>query len=432
MIMVDIVNEVSKIADITKVKAEVAVDAVFDAMRISMQRGERIELRGFGVFQVKPRKRGIGRNPRTGKEVRIPPGRTIRFKPGKDLQNISKNAAARRVTHDLSTSARFPSASADSNSGPFDPTDPNVFARAETWVVPPPARRGRPWVNAMLLVLTILTTTGMGALHYAGFRAGFGPATPAFTFSLFLHGLWYSATILAILGCHELGHYYACRYYRVDASLPYFLPAPILTGTLGAFIRIRDPIRSKRMLFDIGVAGPLAGFVIAVPALVVGLMLSNLAPLPPTFNGLALGEPLLFKGAAWLIWGAEPKGYALNLHPMAFAAWFGLLATALNLFPIGQLDGGHIAYAVLGRKSTTVTLASIGVAIGLTFFSMSWVVWTLLLVAMTVVMGPRHPRTIDEDIPLDRVRVWLAVLALVVFVLCFTPNPIEPTELLRQ
>ena len=115
---------------------------------------------------------------------------------------------------------------------------------------------------------------------------------------------------------------------------------------------------------------------------------------------------------------------------MAFAAWFGLLATALNLFPIGQLDGGHISYAVLGRRSTTVTLASICVAIGLTFFSMSWLVWTFLLVAMTLAMGPRHPRTIDEDIPLDRTRIWLAVVALVMFVLCFTPNPIEPTDLL--
>ncbi len=115
---------------------------------------------------------------------------------------------------------------------------------------------------------------------------------------------------------------------------------------------------------------------------------------------------------------------------MAFAAWFGLLATALNLFPIGQLDGGHISYAVLGRRSTTVTLGAICVAIGLTFFSMSWLVWTFLLMAMTLAMGPRHPRTIDEDIPLDRTRIWLAVVALVVFVLCFTPNPIEPTELL--
>ena len=123
---------------------------------------------------------------------------------------------------------------------------------------------------------------------------------------------------------------------------------------------------------------------------------------------MQLGEPLLFQAAAWLTWGSVPEGYSLNMHPMAFAAWFGLLATALNLFPIGQLDGGHISYAVLGRRSTAVTIGSICVAIGLTFFSTSWLVWTFLLVAMTLVMGPRHPRTVDEDIPLDRPRIWLA------------------------
>jgi membrane-associated protease RseP (regulator of RpoE activity) len=204
------------------------------------------------------------------------------------------------------------------------------------------------------------------------------------------------------------------------------------TGTLGAFIRIREPIPTKRMLFDIGIAGPLAGFVFAVPALFVGVAMSPVVRVPENLVGVHLGEPLLFRAAAWVTWGSVADGYSLNLHPMALAAWFGLLATALNLFPIGQLDGGHISYAVLGRKSTTVTLAAIGAAIGLTFFSMSWAVWTFLLVAMTLAMGPRHPRTIDEDIPLDRTRIWLALVALIILVLCFTPNPIEPTELLGR
>jgi membrane-associated protease RseP (regulator of RpoE activity) len=332
----------------------------------------------------------------------------------------------------LSTSGRVPSAplepevrlySADSRA--FQP----AYALREA---PAPVRHGRPGLNALLFLATLSTTTGMGALHYAGFRAGFTDAVPAFDFALFLNGLWYSLTILAILGCHELGHYYACRYYHVDASLPYFLPAPILTGTLGAFIRIREPIRTKRMLFDIGVAGPLAGFVIAVPALVIGLMLSNLAPLPPTFSGLSLGEPLLFKGAARLIWGAEPQGYALNLHPMAFAAWFGLLATALNLFPIGQLDGGHIAYAVLGRRATVVTYGAIGCALILTYFSSSWLVWTALVIAMLFFFGPRHPQTADERVPLDRARLGIAFLALGIFIVCFTPAPIEVIQLLPR
>jgi membrane-associated protease RseP (regulator of RpoE activity) len=253
-----------------------------------------------------------------------------------------------------------------------------------------------------------------------------------FSPALLLNGFWYSGTILLILGAHELGHYLACRYYQVDASLPFFIPMPVvLTGTLGAFIKIREPIPTKRMLFDIGVAGPFAGFVFAVPALFIGVAMSPVVVVPPNLAGFHLGEPLLFRAAAWLVWGPIADGHSLNLHPMAFAAWFGLLATALNLFPIGQLDGGHISYAVLGRRSTMVTIGTICIAIGLTFFSTSWIVWTFLLVAMTLVMGPRHPRTVDEDIPLDRRRMWLAALALAILVVCFTHNPIEPTEILR-
>src|SRR5204862_6405374 len=247
------------------------------------------------------------------------------------------------------------------------------------------------------------TTTLAGAEHYAAFMSDFTPRSINVPLAaLLVRGFWYSSTILAILGCHELGHYIACRYYDVDASRPFFLPMPLLlTGTLGAFIRIREPIPTKRMLFDIGIAGPIAGFLIAVPALFIGLRLSHVVMLPAQLPpGTAdLGEPLLFKLASRLIWGSPPAGMSLNLHPMAFAAWFGLLATALNLFPIGQLDGGHISYAVFGRRSTYVTVAMVGVALGLAWFSASWIVWTALMVAMLVAFGPRHPRTADEHIP---------------------------------
>lgn len=300
---------------------------------------------------------------------------------------------------------------------------------------PRPKFQDRVWLHAVLLVLTIATTTLVGAEHYAGFQSDFLPITVEMPLrALLVRGLWYSVTILAILGCHELGHYFACRYYDVDASLPFFLPIPppMLTGTLGAFIRIREPIPSKRMLFDIGIAGPIAGFLVAVPALFIGLSMSRVVRIPADFPGLELGEPLLFKAAAWLLWGPTPTGYSLNLHPVAFAAWFGLLATALNLFPIGQLDGGHISYAVLGRYSTYVTLAMIGVAVGLTYFSTSWLVWTVLMIGMLVMFGPRHPRVFDEHVPLDRARLMLAVFALAMFVLCFTPAPIQPIELLRR
>jgi membrane-associated protease RseP (regulator of RpoE activity) len=220
----------------------------------------------------------------------------------------------------------------------------------------------------------------------------------------------------------------------VNASLPYFLPVPlVLTGTLGAFIRIRQPIPGKRELFDIGIAGPIAGFLVAVPVLMVGMYLSTVVQVPSDFDGLVfeLGEPLLFKASAWLTFGTVADGYTVNMHPMAFAAWFGLLATALNLFPMGQLDGGHIAYAVLGRRSTLVTAGTVLALVGLSFVSSSWIVWTVLTVSMLLMFGPRHPRTSDEHVPLDPPRMWLALFALIMFAVCFSPAPIEPIDLVR-
>jgi membrane-associated protease RseP (regulator of RpoE activity) len=299
---------------------------------------------------------------------------------------------------------------------------------------PRPKFQDRVWRHALLFLLTVGTTTLAGAEHYYGFITNLGGRSlPVVLRDLLIPGFWYSGTILAILGCHEFGHYAACRYYDVDASLPFFLPAPLpLTGTLGAFIRIREPIPTKRMLFDIGIAGPIAGFLVALPALFIGLSMSRVVELPPGFTGVELGEPLLFQFVAWLLWGSPPDGYSINLHPVAFGAWFGLLATALNLFPIGQLDGGHISYAVLGRKSSHVTLVMIFAAIALTYFSPSWMVWTTLMIGMLLIFGRHHPRTFDENDPLDRQRIVLAIVALVIFVLCFTPAPIEPLELIRR
>jgi membrane-associated protease RseP (regulator of RpoE activity) len=305
---------------------------------------------------------------------------------------------------------------------------------------PRPKFQDRIWRHLVLFVFTIGTTTVAGILHYLSFLGDAAPLDETARFTdllqpgILLGGFWYSGTILAILGCHELGHYLACRYYDVDASLPFFIPAPLpLTGTLGAFIRIREPIPTKRMLFDIGIAGPIAGFLVVVPALFVGISLSTIVEIDPEMTGYWLGEPLLFQAASKLLWGTLADGYSLNAHPMAFAAWFGLLATALNLVPIGQLDGGHIAYAVLGRRSSYVTILMICLAVVLTaLVSSSWLVWTVLMVVMIVMFGRHHPRTFDEDVPLDRGRVMLAAFALAMFVLCFTPAPIEPMELIRQ
>ena len=243
---------------------------------------------------------------------------------------------------------------------------------ADTYAPPPEPQKfkDRTWLHVLLLVLTAATTTLTGLVHYAAFLSELGARTVSAGWASLGYGAWYSATILAILGAHEMGHYLACRYYRVDASLPFFIPAlGVLTGTFGAVIRIREPILFKRALFDIGIAGPIAGFVVAVPALFLGLWLSNLVALPRGFSGLELGEPLLFKTASWLVWGTPPPGMTVNMHPMAFAAWFGLLATALNLFPIAQLDGGHISYAVLGRRSTYVTFGALACAVALTSVS---------------------------------------------------------------
>ena len=304
-------------------------------------------------------------------------------------------------------------------------------ARTRTYEARPESTR-RYLLYLGLFVLTFLSTTWVGGYHYLGFVLDYSQRPIATTTGhLLLTGLWYSVSILAILGAHEFGHYFACRYYGVDASLPYFLPVPfLLTGTMGAFIRIRQPIQTKRELFDIGIAGPIAGFLVAVPALFIGVAMSHVVKVPPNFQGAELGEPLLFKLASWLIWGTTPNGYSVNMHPMAFAAWFGMLATALNLFPIGQLDGGHISYAVLGRRSTGVTMAMVACLVGLTIFvSTSWLVWTVLTVGMLAVFGPRHPQTWDEHEPLDRTRMWLALFALIMFILCFTPAPIEPLDL---
>jgi hypothetical protein len=291
---------------------------------------------------------------------------------------------------------------------------------------PRPKFQDRVWRHVALFVLTVASTTLIGVNHYLGYQSDYLPLrTPDFSLGLLATGLWYSVPILTILGCHELGHYFACRYYDVDASLPFFIPFPFLsiTGTLGAVIRIREPIPKKHMLFDIGIAGPIAGFVVAVPALFIGIAMSHVARVPPNFAGEDLGEPLLFKLAAKILWGTIPQGYSINMHPMAFAAWFGLLATVWNLFPAGQLDGGHISYSLLGRKSSAVTLATLGVVVVLTYFSIVWVGLALMMTIMLLAVGRHHPPVIDEDAPLDRFRIMLAVFALVIFIVSFTPAP---------
>ncbi len=314
----------------------------------------------------------------------------------------------------------------------YPPPYSDAWARQEA---PAPPAAGatsgsRPLVHLLLFLATLLTTTFFGSYHYAGFSADFNSNLPEVSF---LQGAWFSLTLLGILGTHEFGHYFACRYYGIDATLPYFLPAPLpLTGTVGALIRIRQPIQSKSVLFDVGAAGPIAGFAVAVPALFLGLQLSRVVALPDDFVGMSLGEPLLFQWASWMTWGDAPSGYTLNLHPVGLAAWLGLLLTALNLFPIGQLDGGHIAYAVLGRRSASVSVVATAIVVALVFLSASWIIWAALMIAMLVFLGPRHPPTADEHVPLDPTRRLVAALTAAIFVVCFTPAPFSVLDLVAQ
>jgi membrane-associated protease RseP (regulator of RpoE activity) len=274
---------------------------------------------------------------------------------------------------------------------------------------PPKFQHGWAAWPIALFLLTVATTS------FAGF---------SLTFSL--SGLWYAVAILLILGAHEFGHYFACRWHNVDCTLPYFIPAPLfMTGTLGAVIKIREPFPSRAALFDIGVAGPIAGFVTLLPFLIGGIMWSEVSTLPEDVSGiLFMGEPPLFKYLAGLVHGPVPEGADITVHPMGFAAWFGMLATALNLMPFGQLDGGHIAYAVLGRRATAFSAITLAVVIGLAVVSLSWIAMAVMLTVMTFVVGLRHPAPYDDETPLSAGRLIVAGIAVLIFIGCFTPVPL--------
>lgn len=241
-----------------------------------------------------------------------------------------------------------------------------------------------------------------------------------------LNGLTFSLPLLFILLAHELGHYLVCRRYRLPCNPPYFLPAPIALGTLGAFIKIRRPIRDKRQLFDVGVGGPLAGFAALLPFLLVGVARSEVtvvAAADPSVADAILflpGESLIMRLVTLVVHGGLAPTQALNLHPAALAAWVGLLATALNLLPLGQLDGGHILYAVFGRlqRRLAVPLWLLLALCGILW--PGWLVWCVVV----AVFGLRHPPVINEDQPLDRRRRALAALSGLIFALSFMPVPI--------
>lgn len=285
----------------------------------------------------------------------------------------------------------------------------------------------RYWLHAVLLLATFLSTTVVGVGLARGFSKDQSFDYDVHDYAYLWHdpgflltGVPFSLTLLIILLTHELGHYFAARYYNVDVTLPFFIPAPTLIGTLGAFIRIRSPILSKRILFDIGVAGPLAGFAALIFPMVLGVARSRMVPGVATHGELIFGAPPILRFVEWMLFPGAASANIL-LHPIARAAWVGLLATALNLLPIGQLDGGHILYAFLGERSRWFSRIFIAVLVPLgIFFAYSWLVWAVLL----FFFGMRHPSIVDPY-PLGRVRSWLGFAALVVFVLSFTVSPIR-------
>jgi membrane-associated protease RseP (regulator of RpoE activity) len=280
-----------------------------------------------------------------------------------------------------------------------------------------------------LVALTLLTTTIVGVVLAQSFQTSrpldFGQYLSVFAVLqarplLLLDGLAFSTTLMTILLAHELGHYFACRYYGIDASLPYFLPFPSPIGTLGAFIRIRSPIYTRQALFDVGIAGPLAGFVVLLPALIIGIANSKVVPGIGERSDLTFGVPAIQRALEWLLFPGVRSSDIL-LHPIARAAWVGILATALNLLPIGQLDGGHILYSFTGRKHKLLSRIFVVALVPLGYFySPSWWVWAVLL----FFFGLRHP-VIYDTTKLDRTRMVLGLAALAIFLLTFTLAPLR-------
>lgn len=299
---------------------------------------------------------------------------------------------------------------------------------------------GRAWVNGVLFLLTLLSVLYVGAQHALMYAGLIGPVEDAGDYlealivapltNLHL-GVPFAATLMSILLAHELSHYFVGRLHGSPVSLPYFVPLPNIFGTLGAVIVQRAPMRSRRTLLDIGIAGPLGGLVAAIPLLVLGLVLSSVQPFPTSGGYTQEGNSLLYLGLKYLVFGRvlPSNGEDVWLHPVAFAAWAGLLVTMINLIPVGQLDGGHISYALLGRRTWRF---SYFVIIAMTAWGawlvMSgngaggfWLFWSFL----NLLLNRRHPPPADDATKLGWPRIVLGVLVAVVFILLFMPAPMQ-------
>ncbi len=272
-------------------------------------------------------------------------------------------------------------------------------------------------LHVLLFILTFITTLLAGAM--------LNGVIPWERPEKIYLGLPFSLTLLLILLTHELSHYFMSRRHNVSVTLPYFIPAPSLIGTFGAIIKMKPPIYDRRALIDIGASGPIGGFIVAVIAVIVGLNLSEVRPveeIQKIEGRLSLGGSILFNILTRIVFDIEPERHDVLLHPVAFAGWIGLLVTSLNLLPIGQLDGGHISYALFVENHERIAKFTIPVLIllGLLFWE-GWLIWAILM----IVIGYRHPPVVYPMIELDEKRRFIGWLALFIFIITFTPMPVQ-------
>lgn len=294
--------------------------------------------------------------------------------------------------------------------GPL-PRDLGGALAQETEPVPVMRRPRRLWIHSLLFFLTLLSTLAAGAI-----QQGLDPFAGLSNLAV---GIPFSFTLMAILLTHEMGHYATSVYHGVPASLPYFIPAPSFIGTFGAFIRMDAPIMNKRALIDIGASGPLAGFVVATAAVWFGLQWSTIVDTADAV-GIRLGSPLIFTLIEYLVLGPLPANQDVLLHPVAFAGWIGMLVTMLNLIPIGQLDGGHVAFAIFGERHREISLLMVFTLILLGFWGWpGWFIWAVL----PLIFGLRHPPLQDAETPLDPARRWIGWATVGLFVVTFIPVP---------
>jgi len=293
-------------------------------------------------------------------------------------------------------------------------TEAGDLVLIEVTTKPFKARRKKYWVNAALFGVTVVSTVAVGTMNAGGNL--FNPLE-------WVIGVPFAAALLGILLCHEFGHYIASRIHRIAATLPYFIPFPNIVGTMGAFIKMESAVPDRRALLDVGAAGPLAGFVVAVPLTVVGIHLSPV--LPPAAAAEAgemfgFGTSILFETLVRLVKGPLPSDALIQLHPLAFAGWIGLWVTALNLLPVGQLDGGHVIYAMFGRKSIWVARIAFFALIPLGFLWFGWFLWAVLILLWVRL---RHPPPINDAVKLNPVRMTVGWTVLIIFLLTFIPVP---------